>query len=62
MKNFHPFFAIGTFGTIITAILHMFMALGLSVTSSHTSFFAIYPIFITFLFVGVALKIKAKNS
>lgn len=62
MKNFHPFFAIGTFGTIITAIFHMFMSLGLSITSSHATFFVIYPIFIAFLFIGVALTVKAQKA
>ena len=57
MKNFHPFFIIGTLGTIITAMLHMFFALGLSL-SSHATFLILYPAFTTFLFLGVAFTVR----
>lgn len=62
MKNFHPFFTIGTVGMIVTAIFHMFMALTLSITSSHTAFFSMYPVFLTFLVIGIALTIKQQKA
>ena len=58
MRKFHPFFAIGTVGMISVACLHMFLALGLSLNSIHTSFFIIYPVFLTFLILGVVLTVK----
>jgi len=61
MKKFHPFFTIGTIGMIVNACLHMFLALGLSLTSSHSTFLAIYPVFLTFLVLGVVLTIKARK-
>ena len=62
MKNFHPFFTIGTVGIIVIACLHMFLALGLSLTSIHTTFFVLYPIFFTFLILGIALTVKDKKT
>ena len=62
MKNFHPFFTIGTVGMIVIACLHMFLALGLSLTSIHTTFFVLYPVFLTFLILGVALTVKDKKT
>ena len=58
MKNFHPFFIIGTLGMIVTSILHMFLALGLSISSAHTSFYVIYPVFMAFLMIGFGLTLK----
>ena len=62
MKNFHPFFAIGTVGMIIIACLHIFLALGLAITSAHSTFFVLYPIFLTFLILGVIFTVKNKNK
>lgn len=62
MRKFHPFFIIGTFGIIVTALVHMFLALGLSVVSSHSVFFAIYPTFIAFLTIGVWLTFKKQKE
>jgi len=62
MKNFHPFFTIGTVGMIVIACLHLFLAVGLSLTSMHTTFFVLYPIFLTFLILGVALTVKDKKT
>jgi len=53
MKKLHPFYSIGTIGMILTACLHMFLALGLSLTNVHTAFFMIYPMFLAFLIIGV---------
>lgn len=62
MKKFHPFFAIGTVGMIVIACLHMFLSLGLSLTSIHTTFFVIYPTFLIFLILGVILTIRKQKS
>lgn len=58
MKKFHPFFVIGSVGIAGVAILHMFLALGLSLTSSHSVFLVIYPMFIAFLAIGFGLTLK----
>lgn len=62
MKKFHPFFTIGTVGMIVTACLHMFLALGLSLTSIHAVFFTLYPVFLTFLILGVVLTVKKQKT
>ena len=62
MKKFHPFFTIGTVGMIVTALLHIFLALGLSVTTANTSFFVIYPMFLAMLFIGFGLTLKQIKS
>ncbi|MGG5505775.1 MULTISPECIES: hypothetical protein [unclassified Myroides] len=62
MKKFHPFFTLGTGGVIVTACLHMFLALSLSLTSSHAVFFTLYPVFLTFLTVGVVLTVKKQKT
>lgn len=62
MKNFDPFFTIGTVGMIVTACLHMFLALGLSLTSIHAVFFTLYPVFLTFLILGVVLTVKKQKT
>lgn len=62
MKKFHPFFAIGTVGMIVTASLHIFLALVLSMTEIHSVFFSLYPVFLMFLILGVALTIKNQKA
>lgn len=62
MKKFHPFFIIGTVGMIVTSFLHMFLALGLSITSAHSVFLAIYPSFIAFMVIGIALTLKKQKE
>ncbi len=62
MKNFHPFFTIGTVGIILIACLHMFLSLGLSLTSIHTTFFIMYSVFLTFLILGVVLTVKNQKT
>lgn len=62
MKKFHPFFIIGTVGMIVTAILHIFLALVLSVSSAHSSFYVIYPTFIAFLAIGFGLTLKNQKE
>jgi hypothetical protein len=62
MTKFHPFFNIGTVGMILTAILHMFFSLGLSLTSAHATFFVMYPVFLTFLILGVVFTVKKQKA
>lgn len=62
MKNFHPFFSIGTIGMVAAACLHIFLAWGLSLTDVHTSFMILYPLFTGFLMMGVALTVKAQKE
>jgi len=62
MKKFHPFFTIGTVGMIVISILHIFLALGLSLTSVHSFFFVIYPVFIAFLLIGFGLTLKKQKD
>ena len=62
MKNIHPFFVIGTVGMIVTSLLHMFLALGLSVSSAHSAFFVIYPTFAAFLAIGLGLTLKSQKE
>lgn len=61
MKNFNPFFIIGAIGMIVMASLHMFLSLGLSLKSVHTAFFVLYPVFLTFLILGVAFTVKKQK-
>ena len=62
MKNLHPFLVIGTFGMIVTAILHMFLTLGLSISSAHLTFLVIYPVFLAFLAIGFGLTLKKQRE
>lgn len=62
MKKFHPFFTIGTVGIIVIACLHMFLALGLSLTSIHSVFFTLYPIFLSFLILGIVFTVKNQKN
>lgn len=61
MTKLHPFFSIGTIGMILTAIMHMFLSLGLSLTFVHKTFFGMYPIFFAFLIVGTAITAKKQK-
>lgn len=62
MKKFNPFFTIGTVGMIVIACLHMFLSLGLSLTSVHSTFLVIYPVFLAFLILGVAFTVKKQKA
>ncbi len=62
MKKFHPFFVIGTIGIIVTAVLHIILALGLSLSSVHTAFFIMYPTSFAFLAIGLGLTIKEQKE
>ncbi len=62
MNRFHPFFIIGSVGIIVTSILHILFALVLSLVSSHSLFFALYPTFMTFMIIGMALTLKKQKD
>lgn len=62
MKVFHPFFAIGTVGMTLNALLHLFLALVLSLVSTHTIFFILYPVFLAFLILGVVFTVKDQKN
>jgi len=54
MRSLPPFYAIGTVGMVVTAGLHMFMALVLVGPSVHSGFMPLYPVFLAFLVIGAA--------
>lgn len=62
MKTFHPFYYIGSIGIIISALLHILLALVLSITTSHAAFFTFYPSFFAFMTIGVGLTIKKQRK
>ena len=62
MKKFHPFFTIGTLGMIVIALLHIFLALALEIYSANNAFFSIYPVFLTFIILGVAFTINDEKN
>ncbi|AZI31768.1 hypothetical protein [Kaistella carnis] len=62
MKTFHPFFIIGTFGIILTAIMHIIFALLFEIISAHSIFFTLYPTFIAFLILGTAIIFKKEKE
>ena len=62
MNRFHPFFSIGTVGIIVVSLLHIWLALGLSITAAHSIFLVLYPMFIAFLAIGFALTLKEQNN
>ncbi len=62
MTKFHPFFSIGTVGIILIALLHMFLSLGLSLTSVHATFFVLNPAFLPFLILGVVFTVKNQKT
>lgn len=62
MKTFHPFFIIGTFGIILTAIMHIIFDLLFEIISAHSIFFTLYPPFIAFLILGTAIIFKKEKE
>lgn len=62
MKNFSPFFIIGSIGMIITAVLHIVLAMILSQPSVHSTFFALYPLFMAFMIIGFRQMLKAHEK
>lgn len=62
MKALNPFFVLGTVGVVITAILHVVIALVLSIPTAHKTFFVLYPVFISFLAIGAGQIIKGSKA
>lgn len=62
MTKFHPFFAIGTVGMVVVSLLHIFFALVLSIAITLPAFSVLYPLFFTFLILGVALTVKKQKA
>lgn len=59
MKNFSPFFIIGSIGVIVTAVLHIALAMIISQASLHATFFVLYPLFMAFMLIGFRQTLKA---
>lgn len=62
MKKLHPFYVIGTFGMIILSVLHIAMAFSIKSASVHTTFFTLYPVFLSFLALGFGLTLKKQRT
>ena len=72
MKKLNSFFIIGTTGFVVTAALHIFMALVINIPGVHPAFLALYPTFAAFLTIGTMqiinsqkpamVKVKANNK
>lgn len=62
MKKFHPFYTTGTVGMIVTAILHMFLTLGLSLSVHHAVFFTLYPVYLAFIVLGLVFTVKSQKT
>ncbi len=62
MKKMNPFFAIGTIGFLVTAVLHIFMALVLKMPAVNPVFITLYPTFATFLIMGTAQIINSQKA
>ena len=58
MKHLNAFYIIGTVGMLVTAILHITLALLLHQPSVHTTFFVLYPMFAAFLAIGFGQLLK----
>jgi hypothetical protein len=52
MSKLPPFFVIGSVGLVVTALLHLFMALVLGIRNVHTGFLGLYLFFIALLGFG----------
>jgi hypothetical protein len=71
MKTLNPYFVIGTIGMIVTAVLHIFMAILVGTPSVHRAFMLLYPVFAALLTIGgmqilqerkmVKIRVRAKN-
>ena len=62
MKKLNPFFIIGTTGFVVTAALHIFMALVINMPAVHPVFLAMYPAFAAFLTIGTMQIINSQKS
>lgn len=62
MKKINPYFTIGTVGTIVTALLHIFMTIYIPGPDLHITFIVLYPVFIAFLAIGFWKILKEQNT
>jgi chromate transport protein ChrA len=62
MKNRNPFFTIGTVGMIVISVLHIVFALVLNLPAVHTTFFALYPVFLTLMGIGFMQILKSQKK
>jgi len=61
MNNRNAFYKIGTIGMILTAALHVLLAMIIG-PSVHTSFAIVYPSWVAFLVIGSAQMAKEKKQ
>lgn len=62
MKHINPFFVIGSIGMIITSVLHIFLAVVLSLPAVHSAFFAVYPGFFAFMVIGFGQLLRKQRQ
>ena len=62
MKRINAFYAIGTTGMIVTAILHILLAVIINQSSVHTTFISLYTTFTAFLAIGSGQIIKGQRT
>ena len=62
MGKINPIFLIGTFGMLITSMLHILMAAILPDSDVHSSFWILYPVSVGFLIAGTVIMAKRKEE
>ena len=62
MNQINPFFLTGTFGMLITSVLHILMAAITSEEAASDSFWVLYPVFAGFLVAGTVIMMKRKAA
>ena len=62
MKNLNLLYTIGAIGMVVTATLQMMFSTMLARPLIHPTFFALYPIFITFLAIGHFRILKTQKA
>ena len=62
MKKNIPYFTIGTFGIIVTALLQICITLFIPAIAVQVTFLLLYPVFIAFLATGFWKLVKAQKK
>lgn len=66
MNKLPPFFVIGSVGLVVTALLHIFMALVIGMQNVHVGFLGLYLLFIAMLGIGSGklqpIPVKSKRK
>ena len=66
MNKLPPFFVIGSVGLVVTAFLHIFMALVIGMQNVHVGFLGLYLLFIAMLGIGSGklqpIPVKSKRK